>query len=112
MKSFENISIEFLKSLSKKVWLALTFFPVEDDAELTRLRALLSPFMRNVRKCGEFNGGVLDNTERERIANDIINTASSDVDQELIDRLGRVMIRAENGTINAEHDRLRAMNIR
>ena len=65
--------------------------------------------MNNVRKCAEFNG---DYAGRQRIVNDIINTASSAVNQELIDRLNQVMIRAENGTINAEHDRLRAMNIR
>ena len=94
----------------QKVWLALTFFPIEDGVELTRLRAVLSPFMLNVRKFGEYNG--IDGTERVRICDDIINTASSDVDQELIDRLNRVMIRPDNEKINLEHDRLRAMNIR
>ena len=89
------------------MWLALAFFPVEDEAELTRMRALLSPFMKNVRKCGEMN-----RKGRARIVNDITNTASSDVDQELIDRLNRVMNRAENGTLNLEHNALRAMNIR
>ena len=68
--------------------------------------------MKNVRKCGEFNGQWDDTTGRARIINDIINTASSDVDQELIDRLNRVMIRPDNEKINLEHDRLRAMNIR
>ena len=68
--------------------------------------------MQSVRKCGEFNGDRDDSAGRARIVNAIINTASSDVDQELIDRLSRVMIRPENETINLEHDRLRAMNIR
>ena len=100
-------SVELQKITFKKVWLALTFFPIEDDAELTQLRALLSPFMNNVRKCTEFNGDYRDTAGKD----DIINTASSAVDQELIDRLGRVMIRTDNGTLNLEHDRLRA-NIR
>ena len=41
-----------------------------------------------------------DRDERQLIMNNIIDTASSDVDQELIDQLSRVMIRAENETIN------------
>ena len=72
----------------------------------------MSPFMRNVRKCGKFNGHWNDHAERSLIVNDIINTASSNVDQELIDRLNRMMIRAENRTLNMEHDALRAMTIR
>ena len=91
------------------MWLQLTFFPIEDEGELKRLRALLSPFMKNVQKCAVFNGL---SAGRERIMNDITNAASSDVDPKLLDGLNRVMIRPENETINAEHDRLRAMNIR
>ena len=93
------------------MWLQLTFFPIEDKDELERLRALLSPFMKNVQKCGVFNGSRYA-AGRERIMNDIIKTASSDVNKRLLDGLNRVMIRPENETINAEHDRLRAMNIR
>ena len=88
----------------------MTFFPIEEEVELIQLRALLSPFMKNVRKCVELNGG--NHNERERICTAIINTASSQVDNELINRLNRVMIGADNRTINLEHDRLRAMNIR
>ena len=102
--------IEFKKSLSKIVWLALTFFPIEDEAELIQLRDLLSPFLQNVRKCGKYDGNV--DYERRRICGDIINAASSAVDTELVDRLNQVMIRGENGTINLEHDRLRGMNVR
>ena len=97
-----------LKITFKKVWLALTFFPIEDDADLTRLRALLSPFMNNVRKCTEFNGDYRDTAGRD----DIINTASSAVDQELIDRLSRVMNRTESETIKLEHNQLRGMNMK
>ena len=92
----------------------MVFFPIEDEAELTRLRALLSPFMQNVRKRGEFKGDYSRQSReaRERIIDDIINTASSDVDQELIDGLSRVMIRSENETLNAEHNLLRGINRR
>ena len=91
----------------------MVFFPIEDEAELTRLRALLSPFMQNVRKCGEVKGNSTQSEEaRERIIDDIINTASSDVDQELIDGLSRVMIRPENRTLHKEHNLLRAINRR
>ena len=59
--------------------------------------------------CVEYNG--IDD-EKEAIIDDIINTASSDVDQELLDQLNRVMIRPENRTLNMEHTGLRTMNIR
>ena len=68
--------------------------------------------MQNVQKCGEFDGDMFDDIGRERICDDIINTASSDVDQELLDRLNRVMIRAENETLNLEHNALRGMDRR
>ena len=90
----------------------MTFFPIEDEIELARLRVLLSPFMKNVQKCGEYNGDDEDDAGRGRIITDIINTASSDVDQELLDRLNRVMLRPGNRTLNSEHDALRALNIR
>ena len=96
--------------LDESVFLALTFFPIEDVAELTELRALMSPFMNNVAKCGEYSGN--DDDERENIVNELIRTASSTINQELVDRLNQAMIRPENRTLNVEHDRLRAMNIR
>lgn len=104
-KFYPNFKFTFAK-----VWLALTFFPIENEAELAQLRALLLPFEYNVRKCGEFNGE--NRVEKERIVNDIINTASSTVDEELVNRLNRVMIRPENGTINLEHKRLQGINLR
>lgn len=93
-----------------KVWLALTFNPIENESELRQLRALLSPFMQNVGKCGEYNR--LNPSERECIVNDIIDTASSTVHNQLINRLNRVMNRTENETLNLEHNALRGMNIR
>ena len=90
----------------------MTFFPIEDEAELTQLRALLSPFMQHVRKCGEMNGNYRLADARGRIIDDIINTASSDVDPDLIDGLSRVMVRPENQTLNAEHKLLRGINRR
>ena len=95
------------------MWLQLTFFPIEDDDELARLRALLSPFLRNVQKCGEIqsrnNNDHVDQIKKRLTVNAIINTASGTI--ELVDRLNRVMIRAESETINLEHNQLRAMNI-
>ena len=92
----------------------MVFFPIEDEAELRQLRALLSPFMQNVRKCGEFNGynSRESRAARERIIDDIINMASSDVNTDLIDGLSRVMVRPENQTLNAEHKLLRGINRR
>ena len=85
------------------------FYPIEDQAELMRLRSLMSPFMINIQKC--FDPRVVPD-DREQIFNDVINSISSVVDPALLNGLNQVITHPENRTLDLEQRALRQISIR
>ena len=92
------------------MWLALTFFPIENPSALTRLRSLLSPFMKNIQNC--YQDGEIRRPERSHICEDVINTASSWVNPELKNELNQLICQPSNNSLKLEHRALENFNIR
>ena len=65
--------------------------------------------MQKVQRSHAYTG--TSKVERERICAEIINSASSDVDYDLIIELNQLMTRADNISITREHRALQQMNI-
>ena len=93
------------------------FFPIENVTELARLRSLMSPFMTNIQKCFDVRNhstilkeNVVD--QKERIADDVINSVSSFVEPELLNGLNRIIAKPRNRTLGLEQNALRQMSIR
>lgn len=105
-----NFLITYIKLLlnSIKVWLAISFFPIEHHDVFTRLRELLSPFMKNIQKC--YTNQYIDGRERGIICDEIINSASSIVNPTLLSRLNRLINQQQN-ELSLEHQRQRQLNI-
>ena len=100
--------MNFLKL--SKVCLAITFFPIEDHIELTRLRRMLSPFMNNVRKC--FVNQDPGANERETICDAVINSASSNVDPNLLIELNRLTSLNQQNDLVLGHQQQRQLSIK
>ena len=88
--------------------MSLTFYPIEDASILQSLRSNLSPFLKTIQKCSS-------NTENEQrtkegICDEIINTASSSVDNQLRNDLSGLMQQGDQRTLNYEHDALGGIN--
>lgn len=96
-------------------WLALIFYPIEDAELLAKLRVKLSPFMRAVQDCSKlclYRPSHWDPRESyEMIVDSVINTASSDVDPELLAQLTLLMETLDHDELNREHKLLENMNI-
>ena len=91
------------------------FYPVEDQAELARLRSLMSPFMISIQKCFSQTGVNLDqhpNQQKEQIFDDVINSISPIVDPELLNGLNQIIAQPENSTIGLEQGALRQISRR
>ena len=102
---------------SKDFWLPLTFYPIEDPTALDEMRDLMSPFMRAIKKCTKLSiklsmSSFAVKDEREAVFDEIIRTASSDVDQKLLDKLHAVMARPGQKHVKGEHELLKNMNMR
>ena len=95
--------------ISIKVFLAIFFFPIETHSELTRLRRLLSPFMKLIQKCYLNKTVFLKN--RMRICQEIIFNASSDVDPNLVTELNR-LTNLTSSELASEHQLQRQFNRR
>ena len=96
---------------SKDWWLPLTFYPIEDPTALDEMRDLMSPFMRAIKKCTDLSSFAVKD-EREAVFDEIIRTASSGVDQKLLDKLHAVMARPGQKHVTGEHELLKKMNMR
>ena len=80
------------------------FYPIEDEAELARLRLLMSPFMVNIQKC--FSTSESDQEQQELILIDVINSISPVIDPELLNGLNQISQRefsVSTGTIILFH---------
>ena len=86
------------------------FYPIEDQAELERLRSLMSPFMINIQKC--FSNMNLNRDQKEQITDDVIRTISRFVDPALLNGLNQIIAQPENSTIGLEQDALRQISRR
>ena len=86
------------------------FYPVEDQAELARLRSLMSPFMINIQKC--FSTTHLDRQQRSRFCNDVIDSISPVVNPELSNGLNQIIAKPENRTLCLEQSALRQISLR
>ena len=86
------------------------FYPIEDPAELTRLRSLMTPFMLNIQKC--FTTTNLDQQQRARICDEILNSISPVVDPELLNGLNQIIGQPENRTLGLEQSALRQISLR
>ena len=88
------------------------FYPIEDQAELERLRSLMSPFMINIQKCFSNMNLNLNRDQKEQITDDVIRTISRFVDPALLNGLNQIIAQPENSTIGLEHDALRQISRR
>ena len=86
------------------------FYPIEDQAELTRLRSFMSPFMVNIQKC--FTTTDLDLQQRSRICNDVIDSISPVFDPELSNGLNQIIAKPENRTLGLEQGALHQISLR
>ena len=85
-------------------------YPIEDPAELTRLRSLMSPFMINIQKC--FTTKNLNYQQQARIHYEILDSISPVVDPELLNGLNQIIGQPENRTLDLEQRALRQISIR
>ena len=101
------------------------FYPIEDQAELARLRSLMSPFMISIQKCFSTDRTQLDQAqlgrssivdlyrgEKEKIFDDVIRSISSLVDPRLLNGLNQIITKPENRTPGLEQGALRQISIR
>ena len=86
------------------------FYPIENQAELARLRSMMSPFMINIQKC--LNPKVLIQPQRERVFHDVIFSVSPVVDLELLNSLNQIIAQPENTTLSLEQSALRQISLR
>ena len=86
------------------------YYPIEDQAELARLRLIISPFMFNIQKC--FSTTKLDQYQKERIVDAVIRSISPFVDPALLNGLNQIIAKPENRTLGLEQDALRQISIR
>ena len=91
-----------------KVWLAISFFPIECRYELTTLRLFLSPFMKNIQKC--YKNQRTDKRQRKIMCDDVIRSASSVVNPTLLFELNRLINQQQN-ELTREHQRQTQLNI-
>ena len=97
--------------LNLKDWLAITFFPIEDEKKLEELRKLKSPFMMNISKC--FETGKIEEDEMKKICEEIVKTASSYVDPRLQAKLKHVIFQdGSNETLKNQHEALAKFNMK
>ena len=95
-----------------KVWLGLTFYPIEDTDVLNGFRqslcGKLCPFMEAIRKTTK--SGYID--ERESIYDEIIYAARSNYINNQLSREWYNFVRNPlNETLDSEHDNLIATNL-
>ena len=88
------------------------FYPIEDQAELARLRSLMSPFMISIQKCFSTTEYQDPNQQKEQIFDDVINSISPIVDPELLNGLNQIIAQPENSTIGLEQGALRQISRR
>ena len=86
------------------------FYPIEDQAEIARLRSSMSPLMISIQKC--FSPKSLFQVQREQICDDVINSISPVVDPELLNGLNQIITQVENETLGLERDALRQISLR
>ena len=86
--------------------MSLTFYPVEENSMLQRLRQKLSPFLKAIQKCSTNTES--NQAERENICDEVINTASSNVDNRLRIELNEVVVwkRVEDSSSTSKSRRL------
>ena len=94
----------------QKVWLAITFFPIENQNELTRLRRLLSPFMESVRKC--YVNEYIGPRQRETLCDAVINSVSSTVDPNLLVELNRLINLSQHNELVLGHQQQRQLSMK
>ena len=71
----------------------------------------MTPFMKNVSRCYETK--TIDEKEKEQICDDIINTASSDVDPELKEKLDHVIFQiGSNNTLKLQQEDLQNISLK
>ena len=70
----------------------------------------MSPFMIKIQKC--FTTTNLDQQERVRICDEILNSISPVVDPELLNGLNQIIGQPENRTLDLEQRALRQISIR
>ena len=93
-----------------KVWMGLTFYPIEDSTALEELRRQLCPFMTAIQKTTESRLDVLG--FKELICNEIIETARSNQINNQLSREWYHFIRNPlNLTLESEHKNLIATNL-
>ena len=90
------------------MWLSLTFYPIEDDTMVQRLRQRLSTFLRAIQKCSLSMD--YDGITKELICDEIINTASSDVDNQLKNDLNDLMRQHDQQALHEQHNALIDVN--
>ena len=86
------------------------FYPIEDQAELGRLRSFISRFMSNIQKC--FPTKTLSQHQTQQICDDVINSISPFVDPELLNGLNQIIAQPENRTLGLEQGALRQISLR
>ena len=93
-----------------KVWMGLTFYPIEDTAVLNRFRQRLCPFMKAIQKTTK--SGLFQSDEKESICDEIIRTArSNQVNNQLSREWCQFIRNPLNRTLDSEHDNLIATNL-
>ena len=71
----------------------------------------MTPFMQHICKC--YQTGQIEEEEKEKICNEIIQTASSYLNPRLKDKLNDIILRTEsNEKLRLQHEALENFNLR
>ena len=70
----------------------------------------MTPFMKNVCRCYETKD--IEEEEKERICDDIIDTASSYVNPELKTKIDNVIFQVGSNTLKVQHQDLEKINLK
>ena len=94
-----------------KVWMGLTFYPIEDIKLLKVLRERLSLFMKAIQKTTTSEFG-LSATEKKSIFDEVINAARLyNGDDQLSVEWHQYIRDTSNQTLGKEHDKIIASNL-
>ena len=97
--------------LMLKDWLKLSFFPIENEKELKKLRSMMTPFMRNIRRC--YETAKIEKEEKKRICDGIIRTASSHVEPKLKQLLDHIIFQlGSNNTLKLQQQDLENISLK
>ena len=95
-----------------KVWMGLTFYPIENYAALEAFRQRLCPFMKAIQQTTKISLGSFCSDELKAICNEVIRTAElNQIKNQLSGEWFSYIRFPMNQTLDREHDNLIASNL-